>query len=322
VRELTRVASPETENILLTIAPHGSAHHVETVVRHFRRAKEAQELTREQEQQANRALSYHFDDDGSLILKARLPAEAGAVFMRALETSVEEVRSNEPVADENILPRDFRATASRRMVTAVTDVPCGTRSVKSRVRDRSPDLSLIQCAAAINSKSPSTSPSKCFPPFAPRPPRMVEVLGTQEQFPSTTNVTRTDTMSSTGRKWTRHFLSGDRHVVGGETKLGNLVTPCYFRHRLVREGGWDIQVLDDGVFRLLKPDGEAFSDYAPLSGNREELLSFLPITNHHSLARPAQWSGDKMDYGLAVQILLQREKKVGGDSEERGAAAG
>src|SRR5215831_973044 len=48
VRELTRVASPETEDTLLMIAQHGTAHHVETVVRQFRRAKEAQELTREQ----------------------------------------------------------------------------------------------------------------------------------------------------------------------------------------------------------------------------------------------------------------------------------
>jgi len=119
VRELTRVASPETEDTLLMIAQHGSAHHVETVVRHFRRAKEAQELTREQEQQANRALSYHFDDDGSLILKARLPAEAGAVFMKALDLSVEEVRSNEPAEGE--------------------DVPAGTPNVKSTHRMRRAD---------------------------------------------------------------------------------------------------------------------------------------------------------------------------------------
>jgi len=133
VRELTRVASPETEDTLLMIAQHGSAHHVETVVRHFRRAKEAQELTREQEQQTNRSLSYHFDDDGSLMLKARLPAEAGAVFMKALELSVEEVRANEPVEDESedVLPRDFRASASHRIVTPVTDVPYGTSTVKS-----------------------------------------------------------------------------------------------------------------------------------------------------------------------------------------------
>ena len=96
----------------------------------------------------------------------------------------------------------------------------------------------------------------------------------------------------------------------GETKLGNLITLCYFHHRLVHEGGWDVQVLDDGAFRFLKPDGEAFGDYAPMSGNRTELLSFLPITTQHSLVTPAQWCGDKMDYGLAVQLLCHKEARA------------
>src|SRR5882724_3574783 len=112
VRELTRVASPETEDALLMIAQHGSAHHVETVVRHFRRAKEAQELTREQEQQANRALSYHFDD-------------------------------------ENVLPRDFRASASHRMVTSVTGVPCGTPNVKSTHRMRRADALALMAESIL-----------------------------------------------------------------------------------------------------------------------------------------------------------------------------
>src|SRR5215831_11340389 len=73
VRELTRVACPATEDTLLMIALHGTATHVETVVRHFRRAKEAAELSREEEQQANRFMSYHFDDDGSLVFRARIP---------------------------------------------------------------------------------------------------------------------------------------------------------------------------------------------------------------------------------------------------------
>jgi len=47
-------------------------------------------------------VSYHFDDDGSLILKARLPAVAGAVLMKAIELAVEEVRSNEPADDEEV----------------------------------------------------------------------------------------------------------------------------------------------------------------------------------------------------------------------------
>ena len=85
VRALTRVATPETEETLLMVALHGTSHHVEAVVRGFRRAQQAVELDREARQQANRGLTYRHDDDGSLCLQVRLPAEAGALVLRALQ---------------------------------------------------------------------------------------------------------------------------------------------------------------------------------------------------------------------------------------------
>jgi hypothetical protein len=44
VRALTRVATAATEDNLLMIALHGTAYHVETVVRYFRRAQEARRV--------------------------------------------------------------------------------------------------------------------------------------------------------------------------------------------------------------------------------------------------------------------------------------
>ena len=58
VRALTRVACANTEEYLLGIALHGTAGHVEKLVRYFRRAKEAEELSREAAQQLNRACTY------------------------------------------------------------------------------------------------------------------------------------------------------------------------------------------------------------------------------------------------------------------------
>ena len=91
VRELTRVACQNTEAYLLSIALHGTANHVERMVRCFRRAKESEELIRNMQQQATRSLRYHFDDDGSLVLKARLPAEVGALVIKALQAAVTEM---------------------------------------------------------------------------------------------------------------------------------------------------------------------------------------------------------------------------------------
>src|SRR5882757_7904685 len=84
VRALTRVATEATEDNLLMIALHGTAYHVENTVRYFRRAQEAQELSREAQQQATRTVNYWYDSDGSLVLKARLPALAGALLVKAL----------------------------------------------------------------------------------------------------------------------------------------------------------------------------------------------------------------------------------------------
>jgi quercetin dioxygenase-like cupin family protein len=95
VRALTRVATAATEENLLMIALHGTAHHVEKVVRLFRRAQEAEELSREAQQQAGRAVEYWYDTDGSLVLKARLPALAGGLLVKALEVALEAVPATE-----------------------------------------------------------------------------------------------------------------------------------------------------------------------------------------------------------------------------------
>src|SRR5215510_6230469 len=69
VRAITRVACTGTEELLLNIALHGTAHHVETVVRQFRRAREAEELSREAQQYARRGLMIHHDDDGGVVIR-------------------------------------------------------------------------------------------------------------------------------------------------------------------------------------------------------------------------------------------------------------
>ena len=80
--------APATEDYLLMIAEHGTAQHVEKLVRAYRRCQEAEELSREARQQQNRRVSFRYDDDGSLVLDCRLPAEVGARIMKALDVAV------------------------------------------------------------------------------------------------------------------------------------------------------------------------------------------------------------------------------------------
>ncbi|MEQ9561163.1 MAG: DUF222 domain-containing protein, partial [Woeseiaceae bacterium] len=95
VRAMTRVANPTNEDYLLMIAKHGTAHHVEKLVSQFRRCKRLQDTENANRQQATRALHCHFDADGSMVIRGRIPAEQGALIMKALELAMERAGTSE-----------------------------------------------------------------------------------------------------------------------------------------------------------------------------------------------------------------------------------
>ena len=104
VRELTRVATPETEERLLAIGRAGTAEHVERIVRGWRRmdAKaDAQEATR---QHTSRALHVYPDQDGTVTIRGRLALEVGVLLLRALEAARESLyqrrHQQEPDAEQ------------------------------------------------------------------------------------------------------------------------------------------------------------------------------------------------------------------------------
>src|SRR5258706_1923613 len=85
VRELTRVATRETEARLLAVGRAGTAEHVERIVRGWRRMDrnaEAQEAARHH---TTRALHVYQDEDGAVRIRGRLAPEVGAVLLKALD---------------------------------------------------------------------------------------------------------------------------------------------------------------------------------------------------------------------------------------------
>jgi len=75
VRAITRIADESNEDYLLMIAEHGTAHHVEKLVSKYRTAKRLQDADIANEQYIKREVTHYYDHDGSLVIKARLPAE-------------------------------------------------------------------------------------------------------------------------------------------------------------------------------------------------------------------------------------------------------
>jgi hypothetical protein len=69
VREVTRVATPETEERLLAVARAGTAAHVERIVRGWRRVDLHAEARESARRHARRSLHVWQDDDGTVVLR-------------------------------------------------------------------------------------------------------------------------------------------------------------------------------------------------------------------------------------------------------------
>src|SRR5436305_3283575 len=89
VRALTRIATPETEERLLKVGLSGTAEHVERIVRGWRRVDRKMEVEETARRHKNRALHVYHDDDGMVIIRARLEPQSGAVLIQAIAAARE-----------------------------------------------------------------------------------------------------------------------------------------------------------------------------------------------------------------------------------------
>src|SRR4051794_6976276 len=84
-RAITRVATPANEEALVDTARHSTGAQLERICRATSVAQAAEEgsLSRP----SRRSLTYYWDDDGMLVLHARLEADEGAAVIAALEAA-------------------------------------------------------------------------------------------------------------------------------------------------------------------------------------------------------------------------------------------
>jgi hypothetical protein len=96
---------------------------------------------------------------------------------------------------------------------------------------------------------------------------------------------------------------------GGPTTLENLVQLCSYHHRLVHEGGYQVERAGVRAIRFRRPDGHLIS---PGPGCRRATGPGVAQENcARGLAIDAESCrprspGDRLDYGLAVELLLAR----------------
>jgi hypothetical protein len=309
VRALTRVACQATEESFLMIALHGTAHHVERLVRGYRRAQDAEELSREAQQQTHRSVRYWFDEDGSLILKARLPALPGALLIEALDAALERVPDHEISAE-----REEECTLSfehRRAdaLAAVAESYLAGSDTASSTADR------YQVVVHVDAQTlHEQTAGRCEIENGPSlPAETVRRLTCDASLLHLLENEHGEPLD-VGRK-TRSIPPAIRRALnsrdGGCRFPGsNLVTLCRLHHRLVHEGQITVEPRHGGGWRFLHPDGRHFeiihctaSDpyhWETLEHTHTELgIHIDPDT------AATRWRGERMDYELGVWVLCQ-----------------
>lgn len=325
VREITRVGNAANEDYLLMIAANGTAAHVENLVRAYRRCQEAEELSRERRQQENRGVSFRYDDEGSLVLSCRLPAETGAVVMKALDIAVEglPVYADVPAG----APREVVRYSARRAdaLARIAESFLSHDVIESPAVDRQ-QIVVHVAAETLRNGSAGCCGIEHGPAIPAASARRLAcdasvVVLVEDEDGAPLNVGRkTRVISAPLRRLLTARDKGcrfpgcsnaryiDMHHIkhwanGGETKPANLVSLCRFHHRAVHEGGFDVRILDDGALRFVGPDGQAleFSSTGRLAAGD---VSALPKGKFAD-----SWRGDWMDLEIAVDVLIQQTRK-------------
>ncbi len=321
-RAITRVATPAIEGQLVELARHATGAQLEKLVRGYRSAL-AVSTSAAHDSYVRRALRHSWEDDGSLRLDCRLPAEDGALLLKAL-AMCEHVSADHPgpgrKADALVaLARtaltsadaDGRAHPCELVIHIDSESLTGERISEQAQLEDGPALApetvrRLGCDAAaaviIERDGKPVASGKRTRTIAPALRRALRARDRGCAFPGCTH--------------TRYLHAHHIHhwARGGPTTLSNLVQLCSHHHRLVHEGGYQVSRARRGQLRFCRPNGTPIARVPTPPGasgpplERQRGQRDLAIDAKTCMPRSA---GDSIDYGIAVEGLLIRVLKPG-----------
>lgn len=324
VRAIAPVATPEIEAELLNLARYSTAGQLQRLVRAYKSCLDRAELELSNDRHRARALNYHFDDDGFLIVNGRLAPEEGAVFRAALEKAEDTVRAELPDdRAERPSPEQIRADAlvevAKGSLRAGAEGAAVVPSVVVHVDvpsliDGTGERCEIADGPSIASETARRLTCDCTLQALYEADGEMQDLGRKKRV-----VSPRMRKALEARDKTCVFPGCDRnkfldahHIVhwvhNGETKLLNLALLCFHHHRLMHEGGFSMRLEDDMSFTFFKPDGSVVPRSPDLG--RGDPHALIAEHRQEQLAIDARtcttlWDGKRISYDDCVWALLQ-----------------
>ncbi len=346
VRAMTRVATAKNESALLQVAMGGTANHVETQVRLYRKTKRIEALNQENLRHAHRSLSWYIDDDDSWIFKGRFTAEQGVLIKKALEAAADqlfeeqkdvpedvsaETSASQPVDRLTPQPVDQRrADALERVVEgflagAEKNHPGGARYVVNIHTDietlkedgagAEAELEDRDHVPAETSRRMACDCSKVHWHEGKKGEPLNIGRKTRSIPPAIRRALQRRDRGCRFPGCTCYRFVDAHHIQhwadGGETSMENLVLLCRNHHRLVHESGYGVHTDPDGAIHFTLPDGERIPP-GPDTRFRGNVVAIETANRRNGLnitprTCVPEWYGDRMDPEMAVDMLLNRE---------------
>ena len=340
VRAMTRVAHSENEVFLLMIARHGTASHMERLIAKTRWVKRLQDAQNSNDQHEHREVTFAYDEDGALVIRARLPAEQGALVLKALEMAMDRAKAerkepavsaetcNDPNPKARVPFSVHRADAMIELAETYLSHGAKTSATADRyqvvvhvsaetLEDGSGDICELEHGPNVSAETSrriacDSSVVKLFEDETGEP---INIGRKSRVIPSA--MRRILKARDKGCRFPgcthQHYIDG-HHIkhwaAGGETRIDNLVQLCRYHHRLVHEGGFGCEKTANGRIVFKNKDGNVIrrAEYHPPIPANTDAVSLLsheiPGIEIDSKTCVTRWEGEKMDYSVAVEALL------------------
>jgi len=327
VGAISSTATPENEAQLLDLAYAGTAAHVERIVRAWRRCDRVEEARDTERRHLSRTVTTYIDDDGMLVLRARLTPELGAVVQRALDAASERLyqESKDAAAPASV---SEEVTAAQRRADALgllaecalhADLDRGSSAdryqVVVHVEAAAAGASLSQAVIELGDGgvhvSAETSRRVACDAAAvvmrEGPDGAILDVGRKTRtIPAairralTARDARCRFPGCTARRCDAHHIT--HWCDGGRTSLDNLVLLCRRHHRLVHEGGFQAVQDRAGEVTFISADGRRIEPSPPLQSRAANDL------DHDIDARSLPcWDGTPFNLAHTIDVLRGHE---------------
>jgi 5-methylcytosine-specific restriction endonuclease McrA len=343
VRALTRIATPETEARLLAVGRAGTAVHVESIVRGWRRLDhqaDAREATR---QHAGRALHVYQDEDGTVVVRGRLTPDVGALLLRALDAARETLYQRRRVSEAAGPATDPASETPTRPQQQADALALLAEAALHHELDPGAPGERYQVVVHVDAVvlASAAQPGQSVLEDGPHVP-----AGTSQRLACDASRvvmrhdadgrvvevdTRTRTIPPALRRALQHRdktcrfpgcnvrIAEGHHVRhwahGGPTKLSNLALLCRRHHRAVHEEGYQLERLPDGALQFRRPDGRPLPDVPAPATVPADPAGALRTQNAaqglnlHARTGLAQWHGERLDVRWAIDVLHPRARR-------------